>query len=249
MSVDPKRGISALPRLVAEFMVIVVGVLVALGVDSWASAQADRALEREYLLRLLDDVRYDHAELDFVRAVTVSGLIYADSLLLEPEAWDEPDHLIGAILIAANARTPDLSRNTLRELVSSGRIALLRSAEVRIALAEYDRTVAEQEGYWTIVSYGLSDWADSNIPHRVQVAFDAACGDDPDDPGWSHMRVACPFDLKGWSADALREGFETEEARLMLTLYTSRHGRALEILSELEAAATDLESVLEEASR
>lgn len=33
---------SLLPRLAAEFVVIVVGVLVALGVDSWANDRADR---------------------------------------------------------------------------------------------------------------------------------------------------------------------------------------------------------------
>lgn len=47
------------PMLAAEFLVIVVGVLVALGVDSRASWRNDRQLETEYLERLLEDVRYD----------------------------------------------------------------------------------------------------------------------------------------------------------------------------------------------
>jgi hypothetical protein len=51
-----RSSTSLAPRLVAEFLVIVVGVLVALGVDSWAGDRADRVLEREYLHRLLDDV-------------------------------------------------------------------------------------------------------------------------------------------------------------------------------------------------
>lgn len=129
--------------------------------------------------------------------------------------------------------------------MNSGRISLLRSPEVRRALAEYDRVVAEQEGYWTIVTYGLSDWVDARVPHRVQVAFDASCGDSPEDPTWSRILVPCPFDFGAWAVDALRRDLKTEEARLLLTLYTSRHGRALDILTGLRAAAMDLESVLQ----
>ena len=55
------------PRLAAEFFVIRVGVLVALGVDHWAQNQEARALEAEYLERLLGDVRYDVEELVFIR--------------------------------------------------------------------------------------------------------------------------------------------------------------------------------------
>lgn len=167
-------------RATGEFFVIVVGVLVALAVDSWASSRNDRVLEQEYLSRLLDDVRYDLAEIDFVTAITAAGEAYADSLLSDSAAFGEPDRLVAAVLLASNARTPDLSRNTLRELVSSGRIALIRSAEVRRALAAYDRAVTEQEGYWTSVSRGLSDWADSRIPFRLLAAFDRTCGSSPD---------------------------------------------------------------------
>jgi hypothetical protein len=63
------------PRLVAEFLVIVVGVLVALGVDQWVQDRQDRALEAEYLERLLADVRYDLDELAFIleRSATSVG--------------------------------------------------------------------------------------------------------------------------------------------------------------------------------
>lgn len=242
------RGNAVWLRMAGEFFVIVVSVLVALAVDSWVSSRTERQLEKEYLLRLLDDVRYDLGEIGFVTAITTAGLAYADSLLMQPGRWSEPDRLVGAVLIAANARVPDLSRNTLQELVNSGRIALLRSAEVRQALAQYDRTVIEQASYWTITSYGLSDWADARIPNRVQVAFDAACGDSPD-PNWSRLLAACPFELDTWSADALRKDLESEEARRLLSLYTSRHGRALDILAELRTAAQSLESVLEQHTR
>ena len=46
-------------RLAAEFVVIVIGVLVALGVDQWIDALDDRAREREYTVRLRGDLVAD----------------------------------------------------------------------------------------------------------------------------------------------------------------------------------------------
>ena len=44
-------------RWLGEFMVIVVGVLVALAVDEWRGSVAQAAEERALLVQLLDDVR------------------------------------------------------------------------------------------------------------------------------------------------------------------------------------------------
>jgi hypothetical protein len=54
-----RRGVPI--RAVSEFFVIVVGVLVALGVDSWASERADRTAEVEYLEQLATELRLDSA--------------------------------------------------------------------------------------------------------------------------------------------------------------------------------------------
>jgi len=195
----------------------------------------------------MDDVEYDLAEIDFVEAVSAAGLAYADSLLSESRFSFERDRLVGAVLIASHARTPDLSRNTWRELINSGRIGLLRSAETRAALAQYDRTVSEQEGFWSIAGYGLSNWAEARIPRRVKKVFDVACGDSPD-PMWTRRLIACPFDRGDWSDDQLRRDLETTEARLLLTLYTNRHGSAIDILEGLRVAARELQESLRRAS-
>ena len=48
-------------RVLTEFAVIVVGVLVALGVDSWNEGRAERDMERSYLEALANDLRGDSA--------------------------------------------------------------------------------------------------------------------------------------------------------------------------------------------
>jgi hypothetical protein len=44
-----------------EFLVIILGVLVALGVDQWRESARDRQLEQEYLVRLVADLNDTHA--------------------------------------------------------------------------------------------------------------------------------------------------------------------------------------------
>ena len=46
-------------RLLLEFVVIVLGVLVALAADRWAQDRADRDLEAAYVQRLTNEIRGD----------------------------------------------------------------------------------------------------------------------------------------------------------------------------------------------
>ena len=45
--------------LVAETIVVVLGILIALGVDDFRTDRADRRLEIEYVRRLQDDLKHD----------------------------------------------------------------------------------------------------------------------------------------------------------------------------------------------
>ena len=61
-------------RWIGEFVVIVLGVLVALAVDDWRDYRADRALERHLLVRLAADLKADEADLEFSRALVARRL-------------------------------------------------------------------------------------------------------------------------------------------------------------------------------
>jgi len=65
---------ASVPRLIAEFFVILIGVLGALAADQWAQDRENRGLESEYLERLRTDAEYDREEIQFVLAVSRSGL-------------------------------------------------------------------------------------------------------------------------------------------------------------------------------
>jgi len=235
---------AAWPKLAAEFVVIVVGVLVALGVDSWVSWAHDREFEREYLERLLQDVDYDLAEITFVEAVVEAAQIYADSLLMPGvrDGWDDA-HLAGAVAVASNSRQVDLSRTTFQELVNSGRIGLLRSRELRTELASYDRQFLELVGFWDRAKPEFQIWVRSRIPNRVTRAFSEACRK-PNAPFISDPTEVCLFQVHGWSAADLRSDLNTDEARQLLHFQTWRIEGTVTIAKVFRTAAEQLRSVI-----
>lgn len=69
-----------LGRLAAEFVVIVIGVLVALGVDAWNTARVESERGEMYLERLAEDLETQIAQIDARAADVEAQLAGGDSL-------------------------------------------------------------------------------------------------------------------------------------------------------------------------
>jgi hypothetical protein len=245
----PNRGTRSFAlRLVAEFLVIVVGVLVALGVDSWAASQRERTLEAEYLSRLLDDVRYDLRELSLVDSVSrIAGA--ASRMLHTPSVVDTlgPSRLVSAVLVVGNVRIPDPSRSTFDELINSGQIVLIRSEEVRRALASYDRTINELSGGWNAFDPDLRPWHAARIPLEIDRRRETGiCGRGSSDEIDS-FPIVCEFDLGGWSTDGLRAEIRTEAGQRLFRTAEHNYQAHAFFTSLLLEEARALERVLEDA--
>lgn len=238
------------PRLIAEFFVILIGVLGALAADQWAQDRENQVLEAEYLERLRADAGYDRDEIQFVLAVSRAGLAAVDSLLdptFSERATD--DALLSAALLAATGRQVDLSRGTWEELVASGRIALLEEPEVRLALADYARFVGEIAGYWEYTDNDLWAWVMRRVPHDVQDAWGTVCnaGDAAGRYSTSQPTSTCNLGSAPGSADWIRREIGSEVAIGELRLQRERYRGLLNIGEALLTGVDDLERVLDEA--
>ena len=237
------------PRLIAEFLVIMIGVLGALAADQWAQDREDQALESEYLDRLRTDARYDREEIEFVLAVSRSGLEAVDSLLdptFSERASD--DALLSAALLAALARQVDLSRGTWEELVASGRIALLKEPEVRLALADYARFVAEIAGFWEYTDNDLWAWVIRRVPGEVLDSWATLCNpSDGSRYSTSQATAACRLGSAPGSADWIRRDIRSESAVGELHMQRERFKGFIRIGVGLLTGVDDLERVLNDA--
>ena len=138
------RGVAA--RFGRDITVIILGVLVALAFDNWATSRSEHRLERNYLARLSRDLRADSAMLEsytrqaalgsaggreLLRGLTDRNVIIEDSLV----ARHFSDATRGALL---SSRRP-----TIAELTSTGNLRVLRDDVARDAVLAY---YAEVEG-------------------------------------------------------------------------------------------------------
>ena len=133
----------SLRRGVAEFAVIVAGVLVALGVDEWRESLRDHTSETLYVERLIDDLRADTAELSGalvrgeekdVRLRRLIGLS-ADDLNDEAGIRRAMEDLVRSQ--GWGWEYPTARRVTFDELLSVGGLRLVTDLQVREAISQY----------------------------------------------------------------------------------------------------------------
>ena len=135
---------SILGRLVAEFSVVVIGVVVALAVDEWRETLSEQAEESLYYERLAQDFAADIANWEQL----LQQLGPKDEALARIERWivesspsDErrlrelaQDLAMGAVY---SGSVPPPRRSTYEELLSTGKIAVIRDRRFRAALIDY----------------------------------------------------------------------------------------------------------------
>ncbi len=129
-------------RMAAEFVVIVVGVLVAFGVQDWADRGSDRLAEVQYLERLAADLRGDSA---IVADRFIPDLASSDSILrvtqrIARSAAPFPVDTISFLADLSRTQSAPffwILSETYDELLATGSLAVLESSEVRSAVVSY----------------------------------------------------------------------------------------------------------------
>jgi len=150
--------------LLGEFVVIVVGVLMALWVDQLREARVNAELEVEYLASLVTDIDADLAQFDETEAWMRRQEAAAATVLAlyegSPPTGDVAD-LVAAVETAGWQFSPTITRNTIDDLKSTGNLRLITDPEMRRGIADYYRTVEE-------ISIPLADMRD-----RIWAQYDA----------------------------------------------------------------------------
>ena len=170
---------SAWVRVLGEFVVIVVGVLVALSLENWTADRADRVTELTYLDALGRDLRRDSALLTnlFVPGSVRSGSDFADiAPILRGEAAVPIDTIGFLRQVIGTSRTPIQvgSRTTYEELLATGSLRLIESPNVRSAIVGYYERKRSTESRAADRSSGYADLVRSHLPEFVSGSASAA---------------------------------------------------------------------------
>jgi uncharacterized membrane protein YidH (DUF202 family) len=123
-------------RLTAEFLVIVLGVLVALAADRWNQDRSGAELDAAYVERFTAEIRADsiRAE-DYLRRLP-STLAARDTLLAFVNGSPPPQNLTATILRAVEEMRL-YPPNAWTEIQASRSLTLIRNREAREAISAY----------------------------------------------------------------------------------------------------------------
>jgi hypothetical protein len=134
-----------LQKALAEVSIIVLGVLIAFGVNSWNSRRIDRNIEAEYLARLADDARQNAKLATLLNEALNRKNAMLDQLArVGKDPWKLSPSDTVAEITALGASTefgwvfPEFRTATFDEMRSTGRLSLVEDVALRTALTEYD---------------------------------------------------------------------------------------------------------------
>ena len=159
-------------RAAIEFVTIIVGVLVALAVNSAWQARADRIDEREYTDAIIDEIRGNitsieatlqtegraHDALERARLINDSGR-------LRDSASQLIAGLVGGVTFIP---APNVSRAVEQDLVSTGNIKLIRNHDLRRTILEtyssMDATLERMDRAQRSIAPGLDAFVSRHLP-------------------------------------------------------------------------------------
>jgi hypothetical protein len=131
--------------LAVELAIVVVGILIAFQVDRWAEDWQQQNLEREYVLRLSDDIESEVAimrqSIDIAQS-RIDAVFMIETVIADPDDnRDKINQMPVAIEKASWFSYPRINAFIYTELRNSGNLSVMRSVDLRRSLADYYSTM------------------------------------------------------------------------------------------------------------
>jgi hypothetical protein len=121
-----------------EFVIVVLGIFVALQADNWNQRRLNRQLEQVYLVRLADETRHNLNILNQFEQIfeaKIQFILNLPEMDLEETFQKDPQAFMNEVDYSSWIGIGDLRSETYQELESSGRLSLLRDSNLRNAIA------------------------------------------------------------------------------------------------------------------
>jgi hypothetical protein len=133
---------------IAELVLVIAGVLIALAVDGWISDFRDRQTEAIYLDLLARDIESirQQADLQIEFEQEKIGIgVRAYEALNAPDPKMKQSEIGSLLALLVTRRTVNLSSATYDQMVSSGHIQLIRNHELRNQIVRFFVTLGRNE--------------------------------------------------------------------------------------------------------
>ena len=136
-------------RLVGEFFLIVIGVLVALMVEAALESRADDSLRDEYIARIENDIAADKEAIENRIDFFTDVQSFSNDVLV----WSKTERPVDQDLLLASFYAAEIWPfitivSTYEDLLSTGNIRLLEDIDLRMGLSSYHNKANTSRNGW-----------------------------------------------------------------------------------------------------
>lgn len=125
---------------IGEIVLVVIGILIALQIDSWNQDKKDRKLEQQYYCRLLEDVKQDYSNYEYSLEL-LDIRINANNTMIQTLLDDTLplDSITPNLLksVKFSNRNYRATTDALEDIKSSGNLNILTDLAIKNKLASY----------------------------------------------------------------------------------------------------------------
>ena len=154
---------------IGEIVLVVIGILIALSVNTWNENRKNKVTEKDIYCKLLEDFNLDRQNIANLSEEADYKINVAKKLLLElPKKNKDKSYLIDNYIQAlrTNAFTP--SKVTISDITSSGKLNLITNNELKTSLLRY---YAELDNLLFQLSLGRSKILDRAFDYENDIDF------------------------------------------------------------------------------
>jgi hypothetical protein len=126
--------------LALDFVIVVTGVFIGLQVNNWNEARKDRVLERQYLMRIANDLEQSMGDIEHAIGRAREREAFAELLIKSVDDPSvvrvDPGLFVAAIMFGGYTLSPDIRSQTFDEIKSAGDLNIVRDDQLRFDLTE-----------------------------------------------------------------------------------------------------------------
>jgi hypothetical protein len=200
---------------IGEVVLIVVGIMIALSLDSWWTARQERAEERELLVSLQADYRANLSSLRADREKLTNLVAAADRILKYMDGVEAADPARDLRRLTAYS-TFDPSNGALNDIIGSGALELIKSDSLRIRLSRWEGLLGDvKEDEQRLMQLGDNFLA----PYRFErMRWDGAGWQWKYDPARDNSLRNIVLDMRGHAQYIIDANYNRLEAEIVSTL-------------------------------
>lgn len=137
---DDNRPLKYMRYAIGEIVLVVIGILIALQINTWNNEQIEKRKEQDVLVGLHDTFSSNLENLNFIISISQDAFDSSKELmsLMGPDASDYTNHQVDSLIgHMINYSTYDPSTGTVDDIINSGKLNIIQNKVLKANISNW----------------------------------------------------------------------------------------------------------------